>query len=197
MDHGGGVVLWLLPFVIVISPSTASAQSSVPPQTSSRLPAIQTGPSDYALFRFFFLNVLSVESFADTLKSSGKDDTAARSKFMREAKLTEGEAALLKASARRCTDELEAHERNEAAPTVRNLKARYPAASKASALPPEAAAQLAQLQRRHEMIVTDCVQGLRVAMGPERFQKLYEFVRGTEAPRIRQAPAPLPQKRQP
>ena len=169
----------------------------MPLQTSSQAPAIRTGLSDYALFRFFFLNVLSVESFADTLKSSGKDDTAARSKFMREAKLTEAETALVKATARRCTNDLEAYGSNEAAPAVRNLKTRYPAASQASALPPEAAAQLAQLQRRHEMIVTDCVQGLRVAMGPERFQKLYEFVRATEAPRIRQAPAPLPQKRQP
>lgn len=173
------------------------AQSAAPAQASSQSPAMRAGPSDYALFRFFFLDVLSVERFADNLKSSGKDDTAARSKFMREAKLTEAETALVKATAKRCTNDLDAYGRNEAAPAVRNLKARYPAAAKASALPLEAAAQLKQLQQRHEQIVTDCVQGLRAAMGPERFQKLYEFVRGTEAPRIRQAPAPLPQKRQP
>lgn len=143
------------------------------------------------------MNVQSVESFADSLKSSGKDDAPARSKFMREARLTAADAALLKATAKRCTAELEAHERNQIVPSVQSLKATYPAAAKASALPPEAAAQLAELQQRHEKIVTDCVQTLKTAMGPERFQKLYEFVRGTEAPRIRQAPAPLPQKKQP
>ena len=192
---GGGVIHWFLSLAAV-SCSIAWAQGPVPAQIPSRAPAIQAGPSDSVLFRFFFLHVASVESIADNLKASGKNDLAARSKFARDAKLTEVEASLLKDVARRCNSGLEAHTRNEVAPAVQNLRAQNPAASRASALPPPAAAQLKELDRQHERIVTDHVQELKSAMGPERFQKLYEYVRGTEAPRIKQAPIPLPQARQ-
>ena len=84
----------------------------------SRAPAIQAGPSDSVLFRFFFLHATSVDSIADNLKAFGKSDSAARSKFARDAKLTEVEAALLKDVAGRCNSGLEAHTRNELAPAV-------------------------------------------------------------------------------
>jgi hypothetical protein len=168
----------------------------VPGQLPSRAPAIQAGPSDSVLFRFFFLHVTSVDSIADNLKASGKSDSAARSKFARDAKLTEVEAALLKDVARRCNSGLEAHTRNELAPAVQNLRAQNPTALRAADLPPAAAEQLKDLDRQHENIVMDHVQELKSALGPERFQKLYEYVRGTEAPRIKQAPIPLPQARQ-
>jgi len=77
-----------------------------------------------------------------------------------------------------------------------NLRAQNPTALRAADLPAAAAEQLKELDRQHENIVMDHVQELKSAMGPERFQKLYEYVRGTEAPRIKQAPIPLPQARQ-
>ena len=168
----------------------------MPAQIPSRALAIQAGPSDSVLFRFFFLHVASVDSIADNLKASGKSDSAARSKFARDAKLTDVEAGLLKDVAKRCNSGLEAHTRNEVAPAVQNLRAQNPTALKASALPPAAAEQLKDLDRQREKIVTDHVQELKSAMGPERFQKFYDYVRGTEAPRIKQAPIPLPQARQ-
>ena len=40
--------------------------------------ALQGPPANHILFRFFFLHVLSTESFGDTLRAKGKSDTAAR-----------------------------------------------------------------------------------------------------------------------
>lgn len=192
-----GVRWCILPVLLSVVFSTAAAQGVASVPGSPQPPPIQIDPPDHVLFRFFFMNVLSVDSFADSLKASGKDDAMVRFKFMREAKLTPAENTLLITTAKRCTAELDAHERNQIAPAVQRLKQQYPRAAKASALPPEAAAQLAGLQRAQEQIVAACIETLKAGMGPERFQKLYGFVRGTESPRIRQAPAPLPQKKQP
>jgi len=165
-------------------------------QVFPKVPTVQAGPSDYLLFRFFFIHVMSVESAADNLKANGRDDTAARSKFRDAAKLTDAEAELLKSTAARCNEDLETHARTEVAAAVQNIKAQHPGILRASDLPPAAAAQLNAVQARHEKIVADHVQALKSALGPDRFQKLYEFVRGTEAPRIKEGPIPLPQARQ-
>ncbi len=139
---------------------------------------------------------MSVESFADNLRATHKDDTAARSKFRDAAMLTDGEASLLKGVARQCIADLDAHARTEVAAAVQSLKIQHPGVARASGLPPAAAAQLSALQARHAKIVTDHIQALKSGLGPDRFQKLYEFVRGTEAPRVKHGPVPLRQARQ-
>ncbi len=134
----------------------------VPPanaQVAAQAPAIQAGPSDYLLFRFFFAHVLSVVSFADDLKAAGKDDAAARARFKDAARLADTEAKLLKSAAARCSADLDAHARTEVATAVQNVRAQHPGVSRASDLPPAAAAQL------------NAVQALKAALGPDRFQK--------------------------
>ncbi len=182
--------------VLVLAVVLGAGLAAVTAQVSPQVPAIQAGPSDYLLFRFFFIHVMSVESAADNLKANGRDDAAARSKFRDAAKLTDAEAELLKSVAARCNADLEAHARTEVAAAVQNVKAQYPGVARASELPPAAAAQLNAVQARHEKIVADHVQALKSGLGPDRFQKLYEFVRGTEAPRIKEGPIPRPQARQ-
>lgn len=185
-----------MPRVLLLAAVLVAGLAPVTAQVSPKAPAIQAGPSDYLLFRFFFIHVMSVESAADNLKANGRDDTAARSKFRDAAKLTGAEAELLKSVAGRCLADLEAHARTEVAAAVQNIKAQHPGILRASDLPPAAAAQLDAVQARHEEIVADHVQALKSALGAGRFQKLYEFVRGTEAPRIKEGSIPLPQARQ-
>jgi hypothetical protein len=102
--------------------------------------------------------------------------------------LTDAEASLLKQVAASCRASLDAQSQAGAA-IVNQLRTSYP---KRSDLPPSAVQRIDALQAERERISSDCIQRLQNGMGTARFQRLYTFVRRTEAGSIKQSPKQAP-----
>lgn len=123
-------------------------------------------------FRFFFIQVMSMESLADRVKAQGKDDTATRAAVQKAAQLTDQEAGLLKQIARQCNTDYEA-ETARGTGAVNDLRKQAQNGSVSAAAISQ---QLNTLEAQRAAIIGGCMQQLEIGMGFKRFLALRGYV---------------------
>jgi len=156
---------------------------SPPPFT----PTPSSALSDYTLFRAFFAHVSGVETAADSLKARGQNDRPMRSAIKNSAGLNDREASLLREIAVSSQRDLRAFETDVMMPALRAFTAKHAKDRDPSRPPPqEDLQQASSLEAQRQKIVTDYMQRLKSGIGDARFQRLYDFVKRTEGPNIRQ-----------
>lgn len=164
-----------------VAPASGSSVSATAVSVSGvTAPPHPSWMTDTVVFTFFFKHVTVTESHADELTAKGKDDSSERHLFKTLAHLPDQEEALLKTTAADTETAMTAFMAN-ANSVMRGLKQQYP--TKAS-LPPAAVQQLQALDSQKQQLVQTHMAALQAGMTPSRFQQVYNFVWGTEAPRI-------------
>jgi hypothetical protein len=150
-------------------------------------------------FRFFFVQVMAMESLADRVKAQGKDDTATRAAVQRAAQLTDQEAALLKQVAQQCNADYAA-ETARGTSAVNNLRTQ---AQNASVTAAAVSQQISALEAQRASVIGACMQALETGMGFTRFLVLRGYVGAKVAvkhvdvvpqPGTHGAPSPNPQE---
>lgn len=143
--------------------------------------ALSSDPPDSVVYHAFFRQIAAAEDTADSIRAKGKSDVSMRDAYKVRLGLTDAENTALKQIAQDCDAQYEA-ESSRGNKIVLDLKAKYP---KGSDIPAYAVAQINNLERDRQKVMTDCVGRLRGQMGTSGFLKVDSFVRQKVAPKVR------------
>jgi len=133
---------------------------------------------DEHLYQAVFRQVLAMERFGDQIDAKGRDSAKTRSKFRRDAQLTEAEETAVKAIARSFGAADESYHKRQAQlfAALRTPVGRANAAARSE--------EIHRLQTEHIAMTREHLARLKAALGGARFAALNEYARTQIAPRL-------------
>jgi len=159
--------------------TTSTKSPAQSKQTSQQQPNQNIRQQD--IYEQMFRHYATLQSRAQAAEREGKDGSALRTFYQREAKLTGQQASQLDAVASDCINELERLDAR-AKQVVDEARARTPGGQlKKGEMPPAPPAELSDLQQQREMKVLQAREQLHTGFGDAEFARFDGFVQRTVA----------------
>lgn len=169
--------------VVYLRSNAQDTTSTKPPaqakQNNKLQPNSNIRPQD--IYEQMFRHYAALQNQAQAAEHEGKDGSALRSFYRREAKLTDQQDSQLNAIASDCVNELERLDAR-AKQVIDEARARTPGGQlKKGEMPPDPPAELSDLQQQREAKVLQARDKLHTGFGDAEFARFDGFVQQTVA----------------
>jgi hypothetical protein len=160
-------VICLALLTLPAHPINSNANAQIPPD--GRVPK-------HVKYIAMFRHMIDLNKKADAMEKDGIDGAALRHYYKGIAKLNDGQDSILQATAVDCVEQIKLPEAKAKA-IVQSVRARYPGGIlKPGEKPPEAPAELKQLQKERDNLILEAINSLRKKFGEEEFERFDKFV---------------------